>query len=136
MKKTKIFYWIVTGLMGAFLGMGAFFDTISAPEAVKMISQDLGYPAYIVPFLGVAKLLGIIAILIPGYPRVKEWAYAGLMFDLIGATYSGLAVGSEKPWENAFMLLPIAFVIGSYLLYHKLRKEKLAQAGKADMVFG
>ncbi|MBO9152330.1 DoxX family protein [Chitinophaga sp. GCM10012297] len=135
MKKTKIFYWIVTGLMAAFLGMGAFFDAISAPEAVKMISQDLGYPTYLVPFLGVAKLLGIIAILIPGFPRVKEWAYAGLMFDLIGATYSSLAVG-EQPGATAFMLIPIAFVIASYLLYHKLRKEKLAQAGQSDVLFG
>ena len=42
-------------------------------------------PAYLISFLSIAKILGVIAILIPGFPRIKEWAYAGLMFDLIGA---------------------------------------------------
>src|SRR5688500_12278175 len=50
MKKIKIFYWIVTGLMAALLGLGAFFDAISAPEAVASVTK-LGYPAYIIPFL-------------------------------------------------------------------------------------
>ncbi|MGN7723653.1 DoxX family protein [Chitinophaga sp. 22620] len=127
MKKTKIFYWIVTGLMAALLGLGAFFDAISAPEAVASVTK-LGYPAYIIPFLGVAKLLGIIAILIPGYPRIKEWAYAGLIFDLTGATYSGIAIGEEPPLI-LFMIIPFALVIGSYLLYHKLRRQKMAVAG-------
>lgn len=123
MKKIKIFYWIITGLMAALLGLGAFFDAISAPEAVESITK-LGYPKYIIPFLGVAKLLGIIAILIPGYPRVKEWAYAGLIFDLTGATYSGIAIGEDFVLI-AVMIIPFALVIGSYLLYHKLRKQKI-----------
>ena len=46
-----------------------------------------------ITFLDVAKILGVIAILIPGYPRLKEWAYAGLAFDLIGATYAQIAKG-------------------------------------------
>ena len=78
----------------------------------------LGYPKYIIPFLGVAKLLGVIAILIPGFPRIKEWAYAGLAFDLIGATYSIVAVG---PIQVSMLGMVVFFIplIGSYLYYHK-----------------
>lgn len=134
MKKTKIIYWIVTGLMAAFMGFGAIFDAISAPEAVAYV-QKIGYPAYIVPFLGVAKILGVIAILVPGNPRLKEWAYAGLAFDLIGAMYSHIMFGDPASvWVG--LALPLAFVFASYFLYHKLRRQKLAQEGKTAVAFG
>ncbi|RPD38636.1 DoxX family protein [Chitinophaga barathri] len=134
MKKTKIFYWIVTGLMAAFMGLGAIYDASGAPEAVAYVTK-LGYPAYIAQFLGVAKILGLIAILVPGFPRLKEWAYAGLIFDLIGAMYSHFMSGDPaSTW--GFIPLPMAFVFGSYFLYHKLRRQKLAQEGKTDIAFG
>ena len=85
--------------------------------------NHLGYPNYIIPFLGVAKTLGIIAILIPGFPRIKEWAYAGLFFDLAGATYSQIGTDGFKP-AVLIMILPIGFLFGSYLLYHKKRGVK------------
>ncbi|MDJ1502568.1 DoxX family protein [Xanthocytophaga agilis] len=120
MKKLKIIYWIITGIMVAMLGLGSIFDAISAPEAVAYVTK-LGYPAYIVPFLGVAKLLGIIAILIPGYPRIKEWAYAGLTFDLLGALYSHISNGDPaSTW--IFIFIPILLVAGSYIFYHKLQE--------------
>src|SRR5258708_6766581 len=98
MKKTKIFYWIFTGLF-AFLMLGsAVPDIVSSPIAVKGMHEDLGYPVYLIPFLGVAKLLGAVAILVPGYSRLKEWGYAGLLFDLVGAAYSILASG--EPFAN------------------------------------
>src|SRR5882762_1506351 len=90
MKKTKILYWIITGLFSAFMLFSAIPDIMVVPDAITFMNH-LGYPIYIIPFLGVAKLLGVIAILIPGFPRIKEWAYAGLFFDLIGATYSVIA---------------------------------------------
>jgi hypothetical protein len=121
MKKTKIVYWIFTGLMTASLGIGSIFDAISAPEAVAHVTR-IGYPAYIVPFLGYAKLLGIIAILVPGYARIKEWAYAGLMIDLVGASYSHLAFG-DGPEGWAFMIIFMVIVMGSYVYRHKLLKE-------------
>jgi hypothetical protein len=122
MKKTKIAYWIVTGLFAAFMLMSGFFDAISTPEALKVF-KDLQLPAYLSPFLGVAKLLGAIAILIPGFPKLKEWAYAGLFFDLLGAAYCGLASG--QPASGAvFMILPIAFLFISYWLFH--RKSRAA----------
>jgi len=131
MKKINIIYWIFTGLLILILGVGSVFDAIAAPEAVAYVTR-LGYPAYIVPFLGVAKLLGIIAILIPGYPKVKEWAYAGLTFDLIGAGYSHMAYGD--PAANWLPLFIFLFVIaGSYIYYHK--KEKLKAQPAENLSF-
>lgn len=125
MKKTKVIYWILTGPMIALLGLGAIFDAISAPEAVAHITH-LGYPAYLVPFLGVAKLLGIVAILVPGFPRLKEWAYAGLVIDLVGAMYSHAAAG-EAPAVWMPMIVLLGVVAGSYVFYHKLQKPAEAE---------
>ncbi len=59
-----------------------------------------------------------MAILIPGFPRIKEWAYAGLFFDLIGAVYSQIATSGFMP-QMSFMLLPIGLGVVSYMYYHK-----------------
>ena len=80
------------------------------------MGKGLGYPTYFILFTGVAKVLGIIAILIPGFPRIKEWAYAGLMFDLIGAIYSVTSVNQEG-WQ--FILIPLTLGILSYYFYHR-----------------
>ena len=117
MKKTNITYWIFTGLF-AFVMLGsAIPDILVVPMAVQGF-KEMGYPAYLIPFLGWAKLLGVVAILLPGYPRLKEWAYAGLFFDLLGATYSVFSIG--KPLSNwSPMLVIIGVGIGSYVFYHK-----------------
>jgi len=117
MKKNKTLYWIITGLFSAFMLFSAVPDTLVVPEAVTFMAH-LGYPKYIIAFLGVAKLLGVIVVLLPLSPRLKEWAYAGLMYDLIGATYSQVANDGFQP-AILFMVLPIAFLILSYVLYHK-----------------
>jgi len=117
MKKTNILYWVITGLFAAFMTFTAIPDMIAKPEAISFIVQ-LGYPKYFVSFISVAKLLGVIAILVPGFPRIKEWAYAGLFFDLLGATYSQIAVSGFQAGE-LFMILPIGFLFASYFLYHK-----------------
>lgn len=122
MKKTKIFYWILTGLLAAFMTMSAIPDVLVTPETIA-IFQHLGYPVYLLPFIGVAKLLGAVAILVPGFPRIKEWAYAGFTFDLAGAMYSSISVGdASSAW--AFVLIPLAVLAGSYILYHKLRTAR------------
>ena len=118
MKKVNTTYWIVTALFAAFMAFSAIPDILSVPDAVKMVNGGLGYPVYIIPFLGVAKLLGVIAILVPGFPRLKEWAYAGLFFDLAGAAYSGLATSGFQP-QILFMILPIGFLFLSYYLWHR-----------------
>ena len=124
MNKTNTLYWISTGLFGAFMMFSAIPNILSTPESVAFISQ-LGYPAYFIPFIGVAKALGVIAILIPGFPRLKEWAYSGLFFDLIAAIYSLIAVNGFDP-SMVFMLLP--FVLGglSYYFHHKKLNEAVA----------
>jgi hypothetical protein len=126
MKKINILYWTITGIFGAFMMFSAIPDITMEPDAVKMISGQLGYPEYILPFLGVAKALGVIAILIPGFPRIKEWAYAGLFFDLVGATYSAIAVEGLQP-SMSFMILPLSFLFVSYGLYNK--REALKGTG-------
>jgi uncharacterized membrane protein YphA (DoxX/SURF4 family) len=83
-------------------------DIMSTSEAIEIVTTHFGYPAYFIPFIGVAKLLGAIAILIPGFPRVTEWAYAGIAFDLLSVAYSSIALhDSIKDWS--FMFLPLAF---------------------------
>ena len=131
MKKTKIVYWIFTSLF-AFMMLGsAIPDIFSSPVAVKGMHEGLGYPVYFIPFIGLAKLLGVIAILTPGFARVKEWAYAGLFFDLFGATYSIVASGT--PVANwIFMILPIGLGIGSYVFYHKKLRAALRSTIKPN----
>lgn len=125
MKRTKILYWVFTGLLSAFMIFSAIPDIIVVKDAVDLVSGHLGYPKYIIPFLGVAKLLAAIVIIIPGFPRLKEWAYAGLVFDLGGATYSSIALGDpfwgpQGGW--AFMFLPFLVLALSYIFYHKKLK--------------
>lgn len=119
MKKTKILFWVFTVLFGGFMLFSAIPDILVVPEAVDFVSTKLGYPKYIIVFLGVAKALGVLAIVIPGYPRIKEWAYAGIFFDLVGATYSNICVDGLKP-GMAFMLLPFTLGALSYIYHHKL----------------
>jgi len=125
MKKLNIIYWIATGLILAlmlFSAVGTFF--IHDPKTMEKMAP-LGYPAYVMQMLAVAKLLGIIAILVPGFPRIKEWAYAGFTFDMLGATISMIVTGfAVADWAQMFIFLGILAV--SYIYYHKRLKLKAA----------
>ena len=124
MKTTKILYWVFTILFAGLMLFSAIPDILKTPDAMKFMHDFLGYPNYFVPFIGVVKVLGVIAILVPGFPRIKEWAYAGLIFDLVGALYS---VYSVKPGaDNLIMLLFIALGFLSYFFYRKKIKMALA----------
>lgn len=91
-KRNKIIYWIATALLClGMLGSG-IAQIIRAKEMVGII-QHLGYPLYMMTILGVWKMLAIIAILMPGFKLIKEWAYAGLFFTLTGALISHLVMG-------------------------------------------
>ncbi|RYG21655.1 MAG: DoxX family protein [Chitinophagaceae bacterium] len=117
MKKINIYYWICTGILIPALGIGSVYGIISHPASLAQFIK-LGYPIYLAPFLGIARLLGLIAILTPKYSRIKEWAYAGLAFDVIGAIYSQLATG--QPFVSMlFPLIDVLILFGSYCLYHK-----------------
>jgi hypothetical protein len=117
MKKINVFYWVTTSLFGGFMLFSALPDILVVPGAITVMTH-LGYPHYFIPFIGVAKGLGAIAILVPGLPRLKEWAYAGLAFDLIGATYSQLSTDGFQPIVFA-MALPMGLLVLSYYLYHR-----------------
>ncbi len=127
MKKTKIAYWVFTILIAAFMLFSAIPNMMSTAPSIEMVKNHLGYPAYFVPFIGVAKLLGVIALVVPGFPRLKEWAYAGLTFDLVGAMYSSIASG-DPVGAALFLLLPIAVLFCSYFFYHKLHSVSLNYA--------
>lgn len=120
MKSIKTWYWIITALFAVFMAFTAVPDVLKSPDAMVFI-QNLGYPAYFIPFIGVAKLLGSVAILIPRFPRVKEWAYAGLFFDLIAAFYSVVAVDGFQ-MGHLFIILLIVVEAISYLLNHKINQ--------------
>jgi uncharacterized membrane protein YphA (DoxX/SURF4 family) len=121
MKKTKIIYWIFTAPLVALMIFGSIPDIMSVPEAVALFNH-LGYPTYLLPFLGIAKLLGVVAILIPGFPRIKEWAYAGFVFDLTGAMYSSISVGDPASgW--LFFIIGYILIAGSYISHHKKIKS-------------
>ena len=117
MKKLNVFYWIFTGILIPAIGIGSISDILSTPQALQVFSA-LGYPAYLSPFLGVAHLLGLAAILIPQFLRLKEWAYAGLAFDIIGATYSNIAIRNSLI-NIAIPSLVLLFLLCSYFFYHK-----------------
>jgi len=113
MKRINIIYWVFTALLAALMLSSAIPEILSTADSVKFMVQ-LGYPKYLNPFLGVAKLLGVTAILVPGFPKVKEWAYAGFAFDLLGATYSFIAIGTPAS-QWIFMLVFILLLGVSYV---------------------
>jgi hypothetical protein len=133
MKKTNITYWIFTGLFCFMMLGSAIPDILSAQVAVDGMHGELGYPVYFIPFVGTAKLLGVIALLMPGFPRIKEWAYAGLAFDLLGATYSIIAAGGA-PVQYIPMILPLSLGTLSYVFYHKRLRAKKALAALSSSV--
>lgn len=97
-------------------GIANFLMVEEQREAMKL----LGYPEYLLRFLGIAKTLGGIALLLPGQPLLKEWTYAGFTFDLLGAAYSHLAVRDFEEMSAPVILLLIA--IASYLLRPSSRR--------------
>ena len=123
MKTINIIYWVCTGLLALLMLSSAIPSILNTPDSAKFMAQ-LGYPPYFGAYLGVWKILGVIAILVPGFPRIREWAYAGFAFDLISALYSFIKVGDPV---SQWALFPVFFIIwgGSYYYYHK----KLAASG-------
>lgn len=116
MKKTNLIYWVFTALLCALMLLASVPDVLRTEEA-SAVFKHLGYPTYLLPFLGVAKLLAVVVILAPRLRGLKEWAYAGLIFDLLGALYSHISVG-DPPAVWIFALIGLVLAAGSYLLSH------------------
>lgn len=106
MNRNRI-YWVTTVLLAVELVWGGMWDVLRVPQ-VRVIIDRLGYPAYFLVILGVWKLLGAVALLVPRFPRLKEWAYAGVMFDLTGAVASNIVCGVR----DAGTLVNLALLIG------------------------
>jgi uncharacterized membrane protein YedE/YeeE len=118
MKKINVLYWVFTILFALIMLFTALPNVMMSPESIDLIHTKLGYPKYFIMFVGIAKILGVFGILIPGYPRVREWSYAGLFFDLTAATVSGIVVEGFHPMQ-LFMLVFFAPGVLSYIFYHK-----------------
>jgi hypothetical protein len=120
MKKDKIIYWVSTFFVIIFVGLGSLADLFRI-EPIRESFKHIRFPEYMIPFFGVAKLLATLAILIPALKRLKEAAYAGLIYYFIGATYCHLAVGDgiDKFGVTAFILVTI---IVSFVYSNKIKE--------------
>jgi hypothetical protein len=112
-------YWVSTLFFAAFMGYDATALLTGDPRMMAEFSY-LGYPSHFAEILGVAKILGVVALLVPGTPRLKEWAYAGFTFTFVGAILSHLAAGQRK--EAIVPLAALAVMAVSYLLRPPLRR--------------
>ncbi len=114
MSRATTAYWSATGLFCAVLLFSGAAHLSRAEWMVEGMTH-LGYPVYVMTILGIAKLLGVAALLIPGKPRLKEWAYAGFTFNLLGATASHGFAGD--PLSEAIRpAILLALCILSYFL--------------------
>ena len=127
-KTINILYWVFTILFSALMIFSSYGSILVNEDAKKLIHDQLGYPIYFIPFTGWAKLIGSIVILIPGLKTVKEWAYAGLFFDLAAVVYSSIALAGTVDPMMAFMLVWIVPGILSYIFWRK--KMKLGRSKK------
>ena len=115
-KRNKIIYWIATIWLA--LGMLStaavqLFKVKEGQGGVDMVTH-LGYPVYLVTLLAIWKILGVVAVLIPKFPLLKEWAYAGFFFVMSGAIFSHIASGDPLTSILPSLLLLILTVISWY----------------------
>jgi hypothetical protein len=120
MKKDKIIYWAATGIIALFEGVMPALT--SQTELAKDGIRHLGYPEYFGNALVVFKIAGVLALVLPMVPkRLKEWAYAGFVFDFLFAAISHGAVDGLN-FQSFFPLIILGVLILSYVYYHKLQE--------------
>src|SRR5262245_27579650 len=107
----SIAYWMTTGMIVLAMFSGGIAELAHRPETSNGMLQ-LGYPVYLVMILGLWKLLGSVALVIPGFPRVKEWAYAGIFFNMTGAAVSHV-VCRDAAWHIVVTLGLAALTVAS-----------------------
>jgi uncharacterized membrane protein YphA (DoxX/SURF4 family) len=131
-KIKNIAYWTATILGPTSFVIGGVINLTGGPEVVAGLNH-LGYPVYFASLLGAWKLLGAIVLTVPGLPRLKEWAYAGFVFNLTAAAFSHASVGD--PAGN--IIGPLVF-LGLVLASWALRPDsrKLAVAGESRSTLG
>ncbi|HEY2726958.1 MAG TPA: DoxX family protein [Parafilimonas sp.] len=119
-KTNNILYWVCTIIFAALMIFSAAGGLQPTQQAIKIIHDGLGYPVYFIQFISIAKLIGAIIILIPGLRTIKEWAYAGLFFDLAGAAYSGIAASGRF---DPMMISMLIWIIPGILSYYFWRRK-------------
>jgi hypothetical protein len=118
-KTINILHWVFTILFAALMIFSSYGSILVNEDSKKLIHDYLGFPVYFIPFTGYAKLIGSLILLIPGLRTIKEWAYAGLFFDLIGAVYASIAVAGTIDPMMFFMLVWFVPGIFSYIFWKK-----------------
>jgi hypothetical protein len=124
MKAQAVGYWVCTVLIGLSFLSGGVADLLRPPPVIEGMTH-LGYPAYFVIILGVWKVLGGGVVLLPGLALIKEWAYAGMIFDLTGASASHLASGDDVRHIVTPLVLAV-LVVASWALRPEGRRLKRA----------
>jgi uncharacterized membrane protein YphA (DoxX/SURF4 family) len=127
-----IAYWFTTGILALEFAMGGVFSVLHPPIVVAGLTH-LGYPAYLPILLGTWKLLGVLALLAPRFPRLKEWAYAGILFDLTGAAFSHASSG-DGAGDIAAPLVFLVLAIVSWLLRPQSRTLGAILPARAERV--
>jgi len=112
-KRNKIIYWISTIWLALGMLSTGIVQLLKPEEEVAKMTH-LGYPVYFLTILGIWKILGVAAVLIPKFPRLKEWAYAGFFFVMTGAAISHIALGDSINEIFPSLLLLILTVVSWY----------------------
>ena len=112
-KRNRIIYWIFTAWLALGMTSTGIVQLMKVKEEVDMFAH-LGYPEYLLTMIGAWKILGVIAVLIPNFPLLKEWAYAGFFFCMTGAVVSHLALGDPIGEVAPPLLLLVLTVISWY----------------------
>ncbi|MDF2193373.1 DoxX family protein [Paraflavitalea sp. CAU 1676] len=124
MKKAhKIIYWVATAWLALGMLSTGYVQLFHLKDETKFI-LDLGYPEYLLTLLGITKVLGVLVVLIPKFPLLKEWAYAGFFFMMAGAIYSHIAAGNPGGIFPPLLLLILTVV--SWYFRPATRKLALA----------
>jgi hypothetical protein len=113
-KRKLIWYWIITVILSFCIFSGGLAQAMQVKGVVAGF-KPLGYPNYFISIIGVWKVLGVIAILIPKFKLLKEWAYAGLFFTMSGAVISHIASNDVHPQIIAPVLFAVFTVLSWYL---------------------
>ncbi|MBB6109151.1 DoxX family protein [Mucilaginibacter lappiensis] len=113
-KKKTLWYWIITVALSFFIFSGGLAQALQVEGVVKGF-KPLGYPTYFISIIGVWKMLGVIAILIPRFKLLKEWAYAGIFFTMTGAIISHIASNDISAQIVAPFMLAVFAVLSWYL---------------------
>lgn len=113
-KRNKIIYWVSTIWLSLGMVSTGIVQLIPLEEEAEKMTA-LGYPLYFITLIGIWKLLGVVAVLMPGYPLLKEWAYAGFFFLMSGAVFSHAAVGDQTSEYFGPTLLLVLTVISWYM---------------------